>query len=260
MWKLHVTRVADLGYHDYRANLLHLVVIRWRGAVEIASYLDTKIGDGDEALENVLRHNICVMTFFVDIVRRDVDVVSASTKVGGCNGSGTPFGFGGEGLLLELRCGGHDYVLAVNILSLRGDGSELLLFLLLLLDLGCLLALHGRGTDLHTKDDVSDFAGGQTGGVNVVLLAVIIEDEISQLHFNLDPVFVRQGGPNMVLLGNDCLVRSEQQLGLVLIDMQCTQDKDQSRKCSVRRDRLEPLIVEVEEHHFWFRRAQDHVT
>ena len=102
MWELHVTCITDLRYHDYGADLLHLVIV-WRGrTIEIAGYLDAEIGDRDEALEDILGHDVCVVSFFVDVVRGNVDIVGTGAEVGGGNGSSTPLRFRSEGLLLKL--------------------------------------------------------------------------------------------------------------------------------------------------------------
>ena len=42
--------------------------------------------------------------------------------------------------------------------------------------------------------------------------------------------------------------------------MQCTQNEDQTREGGVRRDRLEPFVVQVEEHHLRSGRSKNHVT
>src|SRR4051812_34387494 len=64
----------------------------------------------------------------------------------------------------------------------------------------------------------------------------------------------------MVLLGDDALVRSQNQLSLVHIDMKSAQDEDQPRERSVRGDRLQPLIVQVEQDHLRFRSPKNHIT
>lgn len=73
--ELDVARVADLGDHDDSADFFDLVVVGWGGAVEVAGDLDAKVGDGDEAFEDVLRHDVRVVTVFADVVRGNVDVV-----------------------------------------------------------------------------------------------------------------------------------------------------------------------------------------
>ncbi len=108
----------------------------------------------------------------------------------------------------------------MNVLSLGCHGSELLLLLLLLLELGSLLSLHGWCRDLHTQDDVTNFASRQAGDVDVVLLAVVVENQVSELRLNLDPVLVGQGRPDMVVLRDDRLVWSQNKLRLVRIHLQ----------------------------------------
>lgn len=66
------------------------------------------------------------------------------------------------------------------------------LFAGLLLDLGNLLALNRWSRDPHTQDDVSGFRLRQRGHVDVLLLAVIRQNQILQslqCHFNLKSIF-----------------------------------------------------------------------
>jgi len=79
----------------------------------------------------------------------------------------------------------------MNVLGFCRDSCKLLLLLLLLFDFGGLLTLHGWSADFHTENDISHFTAGKTGSIDIVLLAIIIQDEISQLRFNLDPVLIR---------------------------------------------------------------------
>lgn len=50
--------------------------------------------------------------------------------------------------------------------------------------------LHGWWCDLHTQDDVSNFALSQGTDIHVVLLAIVSEDKILQGHFDANPLLV----------------------------------------------------------------------
>ena len=257
--QLDVAQTADLGHHDDALDLLDLVVVGGRGAVEVTGDLDAQIGNGDEALENVLGHDVGDVVQ-VTIHGRHVHVVGPGAQVGGGDGSGAPLGLGGERLLLELRGGRDNDLLAVHVLRLGGDGCELLLLLLLLLNLRGLLSLQRGSRYLHTENDVTDFTAGQAGDVDIVLLAVVVKDEIAELRFNLDPVLVRERGPDVVILRDDRLVGTQDELRLVLVDVQSTQDEDEAGEGSVRRDALQPLVVKVEQNHLRLRGTKNHVT
>ncbi len=66
--ELDVAGVADLGDHDDGADFFDLIVVGWGGAVEVAGDLDAEVGDGDEALEDVLGHDVGEVTLFLDVV------------------------------------------------------------------------------------------------------------------------------------------------------------------------------------------------
>ena len=59
-----------------------------------------------------------------------------------------------------------------------GGGRQLRLLLGLLFNLGDLLALGRRRRDLHAQDDVTDLGLGQRGHVDVVLLAVVGQNQV----------------------------------------------------------------------------------
>ena len=188
--KLDVAGVAHLGHHDDGLDFLDDVVVRRGGAVKVAGHLDTEIRDGDEALEDVLGHDVGVVAFFDDVIGGDVDVVGAGSEIGCGDGAGPPFGLRCKGLLLELGGCRDDDVFAVDILGFGCHGRQLLLLLLLLLDFGGLLALHAGRADLHTKNDVTDFTTCERRCIDIVLLPIVVEDQVTQLHLNLDPVLV----------------------------------------------------------------------
>ena len=169
-----------------------------------------------------------------DVLAGDVDVVSSDSQVASRNGSGAPLGLGGKACLLVLTSGRHNHVLAVNVLCFGSHGRELLSLFLLLLNLSSLLSLHRWSADLHSENDISDLGIGERRRVDVVLLSVVVQDQITQLHFNLNPVVIGERGPDVVLLRDDGLVGAQEQLGLVLVDVQSSQDQDQTRECGVR--------------------------
>ena len=65
----------------------------------------------------------------------------------------------------------------------------------------------------------------------LVFLAVVCEDEILELDFDLHPVLVGQRGPDVVDLGHRRLVRLQDDLRLVVVHMQRSQDQDQTGEC-----------------------------
>lgn len=61
-------------------------------------------------------------------------------------------------------------------------------------------------------------------------------------------------------LGDRALVRSQDDLGLFVVDVQRTEDQDQSRERRVRRDRLEPIVVQVEQDHLRLSGPEDEIS
>ena len=66
---------------------------------------------------------------------------------------------------------------------------------------------------------------------SLVLLAVVSQDEVLQLYLNLDPLLVGEGGPDVVRLCHCRLVGLQDDLGAVVVDMQGSQDQNETREC-----------------------------
>mmetsp|Transcript_10676 Transcript_10676/g.30496 ORF Transcript_10676/g.30496 Transcript_10676/m.30496 type:complete len:593 (+) Transcript_10676:6123-7901(+) len=64
----------------------------------------------------------------------------------------------------------------------------------------------------------------------------------------------------MMRFRDDAAVRTKDLLDLVDVNMKASEDEDQSRECGVRRNRLEPVVVDVEEDHLRLGCAQDQVS
>jgi hypothetical protein len=241
---------SSLGDVDDGFDLLDLGVVSGRGSVEVGSDLGSEIGVDDEGLEDVLRDDKGERASVVlDVVIGDKDMLHSEREVGRRDGSDSPVGLGREHLLLVVgRRDGLDLV-SVDVGRLGLDRGDLRLGLGRLLDLGHLLSLDGGSGDLHSEDDVSDLARGEGGDVDRVSLAEVGENEILERNLDLHPVLVAKRRPNVVGLGDGRLVRSENDLGLLVVDVEGSEDKDESREGGVRRDRLEPVVVEREEHH-----------
>ncbi len=76
----------------------------------------------------------------------------------------------------------------------------------------------------------------------------------------LDPLLISEAWPHMVRLCDDGLVWLQNHASLVHIHMEGTQDKDQPREGGVRRNGLQPVIIDVEQHHLWLCGLQDEIT
>jgi len=119
-------------------------------------------------------------------------MIRSEVEVGSRNSSDSPFGFGAECLRLIIRRGARDDFITMLVNGSRCCRCQLRLFLGLLLDFDNLLSLCRWGAYLHNENNVSNFRLCQRSHIDVVLLAVISENKILELHFNLDPFFIRQ--------------------------------------------------------------------
>jgi hypothetical protein len=64
--------------------------------------------------------------------------------------------------------------------------------------------------------------------------------------FHLDPLLIIECGPHVVRLGDGALAGFENDTCTLMIDMQRTEDKDETREGGVGGNALEPIIVQVE--------------
>eukprot|EP00958_Prasinococcus_capsulatus_P015981 scaffold1754_cov355-Prasinococcus_capsulatus_cf.AAC.3 len=250
---------AALRRHHYAPDLLDLRVVRRGHAIQIARDLGAQVGDADELLEHVLGKDVCV-TRLLDVVRVDVDVVHAQVQIRRGDGAHPPVRLGREDSLLVGARGRHYQFVAMDVGRAGRHSLQLRRLLGLLLDLRDLLPLLRRWRDLRAEDDVPDLRLRQCGHVHAVLLGVVAKDEILECYFHLDPLLVRQVGPNMVRLCDDRLVRLQQHLALVVVYVQSAQDQYQPREGRVGGHRLQPVVVDIEQHHLWLRGLEDQVT
>ena len=87
---------------------------------------------------------------------------------------------------------------------------------------------NGRSSNLLPKNDISDFAGRQRSDVDAVPLPEVGQNEILQSHFDLDPVVIAQRRPHEVGLGDGRLVRPQDDLCFLVIDVQTTKQEYQT--------------------------------
>mmetsp|Transcript_100146 Transcript_100146/g.251031 ORF Transcript_100146/g.251031 Transcript_100146/m.251031 type:complete len:442 (+) Transcript_100146:99-1424(+) len=248
--------VADLRHHHHASDLLHLRVVRWRDAIQVGGDLGAQIRDANKALQDVFGHDVRVASLS-DVLAVDVQVIRPEMQRRGADRTHTPLGARGEGLLLVGGAGGDDHLLTVDVRRLRCDRGDLRHLLALLLQVGDLLPLDGRGSNLHAQDDVADLALCQRGNVHVVLLAIVGEDQVLELHLHMDPLIVREAGPHVMRLRHRRLVGLQDDLGAVWVHVQRTQDEDHAAERCVGGNRLEPVVVQVEQNHLRLGRLQD---
>lgn len=62
---------------------------------------------------------------------------------------------------------------------------------------------------------------------SLVLFAIICQDEILELNLHFDPLLVGERRPDVMRLGDGCLVRFQDHLGTVIVDVQSPEDQDE---------------------------------
>mmetsp|Transcript_8475 Transcript_8475/g.28819 ORF Transcript_8475/g.28819 Transcript_8475/m.28819 type:complete len:688 (+) Transcript_8475:1085-3148(+) len=254
---VHLLVRAPLGHEDDAADLLDLGVVGRAHAVHVAHHLRAEVRDADELLEEVLGEHVRVAVLRA-VLGAHVDVGRAEVQVGGGDGAHAPVRLARVGLLLVLAARGHDELLAVLVDGLCGDRIDLR-GLAVLLDLGNLLALLRGRRDLHAQDDVPNLRLGEARHVDVVLLAVVREDEVLEGHLQGDPLLVAEGGPDVVGLRHRVLVRLHEHLGALVVHVEGPQDEDEPGEGRVGGDALEPVVVDVEEQHLGLGGLEDEV-
>ena len=115
----------------------------------------------------------------------------------------------------------------------------------LFLDFGDLLSLSTRRADFHVPHHITNVTLSERSDVDVVLLAEIGQDQIVERKFHFDPFVVRQRRPDVMNFRDRRFVRFENQ--------------NQTREGGGRRDRLEPIVVQIEHHHLRFAPLDDDV-
>lgn len=63
---------------------------------------------------------------------------------------------------------------------------------------------------------------------SLVFLAIVGQDQILELHLHFDPLFISQGGPDVVGFCNSSLVWLQDYLRPVIVHMQSTQNQDET--------------------------------
>mmetsp|Transcript_8139 Transcript_8139/g.19407 ORF Transcript_8139/g.19407 Transcript_8139/m.19407 type:complete len:378 (-) Transcript_8139:6017-7150(-) len=228
----HIAVRANLRHHDHAPNLLHLGVVRRRNAIEVGGDLRAQVTDANEGLQDVLRHDIRVASL-PNVFTVDIQVVRPQVQRRRADGTNAPLRARGEGLLLVGGACCHDHLLTVHVGGLGGNGCDLRHLLALLLKIGDLLSLDGWRCDLHSEDDVANLTLGKRSNVDIVLLSVVCQDQVLELHLNVDPLVVGETRPHVVWLGDCRLVGLQDDLCAIRIHVQRPQDQDHSTEGSV---------------------------
>mmetsp|Transcript_15391 Transcript_15391/g.46046 ORF Transcript_15391/g.46046 Transcript_15391/m.46046 type:complete len:443 (-) Transcript_15391:2814-4142(-) len=259
--KVHANRCTPLRNHHNGTDLLDAWVV-WRAdAVHVTCNLGSQIGDADKLLENVLRHHVRIASL-TNVLRVHVDVIGTEMEIGGRNGTHAPVGLAREHLLSVSRGGGHNDLVAVHVGGLAGSGGQLIGGVVrVLLDLGDLLTFVGDADlKIGTEQNRLDFALCQRLNVHTVALTIVGQNQILQSHLDLDPLLVRESRPDVIGLCNSGRVGFQEDTRTLLIDVQRTQNQNQTRECSERRDGLQPVVIQVEQAHARLRCLQDQIS
>ena len=123
--------------------------------------------------------------------------------------------------------------------------------------LECNTYRHQTAVDIRRMPTVSHAEAEEDQSIPAALQAATALVKAFKTH--LDPLLVCERGPDVVGLCDDGLVRPEQHAGLVHVHMQSAQDEDEPREGGVRGDGLQPVVVDVEQHHLRLAGLQDQI-
>mmetsp|Transcript_29941 Transcript_29941/g.79797 ORF Transcript_29941/g.79797 Transcript_29941/m.79797 type:complete len:445 (-) Transcript_29941:5935-7269(-) len=250
---------THLRHNHHAPDLLHLGIVWRRDSIQIRRDLCAQVADDDESLQDVFRHDVRVARLS-NILAVDVQVARPEVERRCTDGPNPPLCARSKRLLLIGRTRRYNHLLSVHIRRLGGDRRDLRHLLALFLHIRDLLPLDGRWSYFHAENDVPDLALRQRGHIHVVLLAVVHQNQILQLHLHSNPLVVCETRPNVVGLCHGRLIGLQDGLRPLWIDVQRTEDQDHATERSVGRNRLEPIVVEVEQHHFRLCRLQDQIA
>jgi len=99
-----------------------------------------------------------------------------------------------------------------------------------------------------------------SGGLHALLVCstnVVRENEVLERDFDLDPLIVGERWPDVMRLRHGRGRRLEDHLGALAVHVKGAKDQNQTREGSVGRDRLEPVVVEIEDALSTQRRKQE---
>ena len=187
-------------------------------------------------------------------------MLGSERQVSGRDSSLTPVSLRRELLSFELTEGLDHHLHAFLVSSEDVLGSELVALLVLLVDAVELLLLDVYGSYLHAKNNVFNFTLSECCHVHVILLSVVSQDQIAQLHLYTYPLLIVQVGPDVSSFSHNCRVGSQHCSRSLLIDVERPKNKHKSREASKGLRRLLPVVVEVEEEHLWLGGFEDPIS
>ena len=114
--------------------------------------------------------------------------------------------------------------------------------------------------DFHAQNDIFDLRLSEACNIHVVFLGVVGQNEVLQLYLDLDPLLIGQSWPNMMWLRDDRSIGCEDNFCSFRIDVESSQNEDQSTKCCKALHGLEPVIIEVEQEHLRLRSFENSVA
>ena len=90
-----------------------------------------------------------------------------------------------------------------------------------------------------------------------IALGVVAEDEIAKSDLDSHPLLVGERRPDVVRRRDRVLVGPEDDLGLFVVDVDGSEEENETGEGGVGRDGLEPVVVEVGKHHLGLTRSED---
>ena len=148
----------------------------------------------------------------------------------------------------------------MDVGALHGFCLELGSFFVLLFDSVDFLLLDIHRCNLHSQNDVLDFALSQTGNIDVVLLSIVCKNQVFEFNLNLDPLLVAKVWPDVMRKSDSGLIWLKDDLRSFSIQMQSSQNQNESAESCERLDGLQPIVIKVEKEHLWLSCFQDSIS
>ena len=85
-------------------------------------------------------------------------------------------------------------------------------------------------------------------------------NKVDITYLNSDPFLVSKGGPDVMWFCDGCFVRFQADFRTIGVHVQRSKDKNQTRETGIRWDGLQPIVIQVEQHHLWFSSFQNQIA
>lgn len=174
--------------------------------------------------------------------------------------SHSPVGLGHELFFFVLTCYLGDYLLSMDVGRFYSLSLKLGCFFILLLNSFDFLLLNVNRCNFHSKNDILNLRLCQTCNIDIILLGIVCQNKIFQLDLNFDPLLICESWPDMMRLCNDGSLRHKNYLCSLRINVERSQDQNETTESCEALDSFKPIIVKVKQKHLWLCSFEDSIA